>query len=148
MISIRLFSALDFSEVSRITVDCFEKINFINMNPDELKYAKEYYSTTKLLESTKSFDFYICKFNNQIVGSVAFNKNQLHNLFVDPNFHKMGIGKKLLEFAESIIFENYSDVVLDSSPYAVGFYKKFGYEILDNSKNKLGLAISMKKEKP
>ena len=148
MISIRLFSALDFSEVSRITVDCFEKINFINMHPDELKYAKEYCSTTKLLESTKSFDFYICKFNNQIVGSVAFNKNQLHNLFVDPNFHKMGIGKKLLEFAESIIFENYSDVVLDSSPYAVGFYKKFGYEILDNSKNKLGLAISMKKEKP
>ncbi|MBI96119.1 hypothetical protein CL656_03140 [bacterium] len=147
MLSIRLFASKDFAMVSKITIDCFEKINSKNMSKDEVKYAKEYYSTTKLKQSSKDFNFYVCELNSQIVGSVAFKENQIHNLFVDPKFHRIGIGKKLLEFAESKIFKNHQLVVLDSSPYAVEFYKKFGYKVLDNHQNKLGLSIAMSKDK-
>ena len=147
MLSIRLFASNDFPMVSKLTIDCFEKINSKSMSKDELKYAKEYYSTTKLKQSSKELNFYVCELNNQIVGSVAFKKNQIHNLFVDPEFHRVGIGKKLLEFAESKIFKNHQIIVLDSSPYAVDFYKKFGYKILENSQNKLGLSIVMSKDK-
>ena len=56
----------------------------------------------------------------------------LRNLYVNPQYNGMGIGKKLLaqsERASNLIVPNMSVVSLNG---AVGFYENFGYQTTDN----------------
>ena len=144
---IRPFTINDSKKVSSITIDCLEKVNHKDMTFKELKFGKDYYSNQGILNLSKTLDFYVCEFNGQIIGSIAHNENKLHNFFIAPDFHKLGIGKKMLKFIEELLFKDFDKIILDSSPYAVDFYLKNGYSILKNSHNEFGNFIEMQKLK-
>lgn len=68
-------------------------------------------------------------YRGRIVGVISLrNKTHISLLFVDEEFHKMGIGKKLLH-ALCNRQKELGDfrLTVNSSPYAVGFYHKIGF---------------------
>src|SRR5476649_1804512 len=68
-----------------------------------------------------SLRFWGCFDNNKIVGVIGTRKvNHICLLFVDREYHKQGIGKKLFEMVKESIHE--IKITVNSSPYAVGFY--------------------------
>lgn len=144
---IRPFNINDSHIVSSITIDCLEKVNRKDMSFKELKFGKDYYSNQGILNLSKTFDLYVCELNGQIIGSIAHNKNKLHNFFISPEFHKLGFGKKMLKFIEDLLFKDFDSIILDSSPYAVDFYLKNGYSIIKKSTNEFGSFIEMEKLK-
>ena len=145
MITIRKFKEDDVKKISKLTVDCLEKVNSKDMNNSELNFGKQYYSESGLLSISKLFNIFVCEKNGEIIGSIAHNKNKIHNFFVSPEYHKQGIGIQMLEFIEEIIAKDFNKIVLDSSPYAVEFYKKFGYKVAKVSKNEFGTFVEMLK---
>ena len=69
---------------------------------------------------------------NQIIGTIAVSAdNHVNLLFIDKEFQRKGIGTNLLKFAINICKyndENISKITVNSSPYAVEFYHKYGFK--------------------
>lgn len=63
----------------------------------------------------------------QPVGTVSIKENDICRLFVLPEYQGQGYGRKLLDFAESIIAENHDKILLDASFPAKKIYLKRGY---------------------
>jgi GNAT superfamily N-acetyltransferase len=74
--------------------------------------------------------------NDVIIGVLGIRKHwHISLLFVEPSFHHQGIASLLLKtaFLEARE-EGVTDMTVNSSPYAVGFYHKLGFADLDHEK--------------
>lgn len=69
-------------------------------------------------------------YNNIIVGIIGVrNETHISLLFVDSEYHKKGIARRLVEKTFERTYEKYGkrEMTVNSSPYAVGFYHKMGF---------------------
>lgn len=69
---------------------------------------------------------------NEIIGFLGVAEQNLEMLFIHPNVRGIGIGKKLLYYAINELKITNVDVN-EQNEQAVGFYKHFGFEIIDRS---------------
>lgn len=80
---------------------------------------------------------------DNIVGIMTMRKESHVMLaFVDAERHKQGVGRKLFEhILNEIVLDNptITDITVNSSPYAVGFYKKLGFIETDDLQEKHGI---------
>lgn len=129
MIEIREFQKSDVKDVSKITLKCISQINCKEMTKKELEFVKVQYSENGIQKLADELEMYVCTHGKKIIGSIARSENKIHNFFIDPKFHKQGIGSIMLRYIESKLKDKYKKILLDSSPYAVNFYKKFGYKV-------------------
>ena len=68
---------------------------------------------------------------NHILGIMGIQKNRIRTAYVNPAYHKKGIGRKLLEHLENIALKNnYSNLTTHSSLAAKTFYKKCGFKLI------------------
>ena len=102
----------------------FEAPNYEEEGIEEFKRSinnKEWVSKKK---------FYGYYDNDKLVGVIATNDvNHISLLFVDGNYHKMGIGRKLYEYIKQ--FNNTGYFSVNSSICGHKFYKKLGFIDLD-----------------
>ena len=92
-----------------------------------------------------------CFDNNKIIGVIATSKKPCHinMLFVDREYHKQGIASRLFNKALEHYKANteYSEMTVNSSPYAQDFYRKIGFKDTDKEKTINGIRfIPMKYE--
>lgn len=60
----------------------------------------------------------------------SHNQFQLRGMAVLPQYQKQGLGEKLVEAAEKLIFEQGGEFIwFNARESAVGFYKKLGYSV-------------------
>lgn len=112
------FEAPDYSQEG---VNAF--IEFINYN-----------SIKKVIED-KVLKFWICKEENNIIGVVAIkNSSHICMLFVDKKYHRKGIGTNLfLSAKREVLNQNQTEkITVNSSPYAVDFYHRLGFNDIDS----------------
>lgn len=73
----------------------------------------------------------LAAFNNNIIVGIIGVRNETHIslLFVDSEYHKKGIARRLVENTFERTYEKYGkrEMTVNSSPYAVGFYHKMGF---------------------
>ncbi len=66
----------------------------------------------------------------------------IHSFYIVKGFRRRGIGRKLLEFAIGILKEeNFTSVELTVDPEnagAMGFYRSFGFTVIEKRKNEYG----------
>ena len=71
-------------------------------------------------------EFYGAYIQEKIVGVIATkDKHHIALFFVDGNYHRQGIGRKLFENIKRLNNDNYFTV--NSSPYAHEIYKHLGF---------------------
>ncbi len=80
--------------------------------------------------------------NKELVGVIATRNNGAHIalLFVDGNYHRQGIGKKL--FQKVLEYNTASRVTVNSSPFAVTIYRKLGFIDTDKEQTVNGLRFT------
>lgn len=148
------FQKKDTLEVTNLIINTFKKFNsndvfnqngvkwYLNFYDPKTKSIDEIYSTFK-----KSPISFIVKENNIIIGTIRGTKNKITDLFVDKKHHKKGIGKKLmLKYEEEAIKQGSKYIKLQSSPYAIEFYKRLGYKKTTGIRNFKGLKINPMKK--
>lgn len=65
----------------------------------------------------------------KIIGICGIEKERIKTMFVHPNFHKKGVGRKLLKKVESVAKKRKIKLMrVESTTYAEPFYAKCGYE--------------------
>ena len=108
---------------------------------------KDCYEDEELFDST----IYVGEFNDITLGFVAFDKNEITWLYVDPLYFRKGFGRKLLEFALKNTKKPARVTVLNNNFRAIDLYKSLGFEVVEEKKGKIPLtnieAIGLKMEK-
>ena len=97
--------------------------------------------------SNGSLYFYGCFVNDIIVGMIAV-KDFVHIslLFVDKQYHKQGIARRLFNDVLKICKENnpsLKTITVNSSPYAVEVYHKFGFFALSSEQVVDGIRFTL-----
>lgn len=79
--------------------------------------------------------------DDKIIGVLAISKiNHISLLFVDKEYHRMGIASSLVnEIVRVLKLKNIDKIKLNSSPYARSFYKKIGFVDTDIEQVKNGI---------
>lgn len=88
--------------------------------------VKEFQSALQDGERNRQMDFYGAFDKTKLVGALAVRAPQhIGYFFVKPEYHRRGIGRKLFETMQG----NYETPIftVNSSPYAVEFYRRLGF---------------------
>ena len=99
---------------------------------DELKAANLLDAFLTLEETAENegfheYDIVVAEHQGQVLGFVAFTKDELAWLYVDPNVYGKGIGSALIKAALQHNAGAMSAEVLDGNVNAITTYKKAGF---------------------
>lgn len=123
----RTFLAFEADEYSPDGVKNF--FDFITSTIVEEMFVAGSYIAIAAFEGEKVVGFIGCR-----------NGNHISLLFVDKDYHHLGIATKLMEAMVSHVKgDKYTSLTVYSSPYAVGFYHKIGFIDLDKAQQKDGI---------
>lgn len=93
-----------------------------------VNFFLNYHSNENIKRDILNKCCFLCKNEKQvIVGTVTIRNNEILRLFVLPQYQGNGYGKELLDFAEKIIAESYTEILIDASLSAKSIYLKRGY---------------------
>ncbi len=113
-----------------------------------IKTFQHFISTENMREKMRKGEmkFWGCYLNNFLVGVVALREGQhISLLFVRKQFQRLGIAARLLKMAIgdlSMAEPKIRAVTVNSSPYAVEFYKKMGFVPLAEEKRENGIRFT------
>lgn len=125
--------------------DEFEAPDYEEMGIKTFQHFIEYHAMLDKMESGE-MKFWGCYQNSYMVGVIAIRPIQhISLLFVRGQFHHLGVASRLVRIAISDIREDKPEipyVTVNSSPYAVEFYKKIGFEPLGPEETRDGIRFT------
>tara|TARA_B100000214_G_scaffold331762_1_gene272885 strand:+ start:497 stop:949 length:453 start_codon:yes stop_codon:yes gene_type:complete len=95
----------------------------------------ECYKEEKLFDSI----IFVAEQNNETVGFVAFCKQEITWLYIDPKFFRKGYGKQLLSFALRKVVKPARVTVLTNNVRAINLYKGLGFTVEKKQQGKIPL---------
>ena len=134
-VKIRKFRKGDEFEVAKIIRDA-NQITLKNYYPSAvIKRMSAEARANKIRKKAIEKNFKVALLGGKIVGFIGLTENRIRSFFVHPSHQGKGIGRVLIEMAESdakILKMKF--IQLNSSLFAVKFYKHFGYKKIKNLK--------------
>ncbi|GLR04426.1 hypothetical protein GCM10007906_20140 [Vibrio hyugaensis] len=125
---IRKYKKSDFKAIDSLFYTC---------RPDEFKNENVRVLPTYLSESPKELkkfnesSVYVFEKNECVVGFITVKNGYIGWLYVNPDFRRLGIGKKLLSFLKIEVNENLALFTLKSNVTAIDLYTKHGFIIVE-----------------
>lgn len=106
-------------------------INHYNFNKNKNEVIRKY----------QSYELkFIALIEDTVVGIIAGSRDQINNLFVAGKYHHRGAGVLLYRaFEKSSIKKGSRAIKVDSSLYAIPFYKKMGFKKTTGVRSLFGL---------
>ena len=123
-----------FEEVKRITVNTIKNI-YPHYYPDgAVNFFLEHHNSENITKDILADIVYLIMDGEETLGTVTIKENEICRLFVLPKYQHKGFGRQLLNFAEKMIAEEYTEIYLDSSLPAKSTYLKRGYVAVEAHK--------------
>jgi GNAT superfamily N-acetyltransferase len=122
----------------------FEAPDYSVQGIEEFKKFIFYDSMMKQFE-TGEITFWGCIVNNELTGVIATRgRNHICLLFVNKEYHRQGIGKRLFHtvLEECKSNSNCNTITVNSSPYAIEVYHRLGFVDLDQEQTVNGLRFT------
>jgi len=134
-LSIRKFDKNDATTVSNIICRNFLEVNIKDYSKKEMDELSKMYNSDKVLQISGYSHMYVACIDKKIVGCGAISsfwgkqdESILLTIFVLPELHGNGIGRKIIETLESDeYFLRAKRIEIPASITACDFYKKMGY---------------------
>lgn len=139
---IRRFNNDDASTVSNIICRNFLEVNIKDYSKEEMEKLAELYNADKILSINGYAHMYVATIDDKVVGCGAISsfwgkqdESILLTIFVLPELHGKGIGRKIIETLEKDeLFLRSKRIEIPASITACEFYKKLGYDYKDGIK--------------
>ena len=133
---IRKFEDGDAARCSEIMIACIEKnLGYTGSNKD---FMIKMSSSESVLKKAGEVDFFVFVLNGDVIGTGVLDKNEVRTMFFDPTFQRRGYGGEMLSFLINLAKERRCDsVFLGASPEAEGFYEKFGFKAVSETKDRI-----------
>ena len=135
---IRDYTTNDAVEVGKLIAETYREFNLGFAVPEKVdkylgpfRYAwsDDVENKQAIIQVLESPIFIIAEIDARIAGILRGRKERLASLFVHKDFHRQGIGQKLVEYFEAdSIVKGVHVIRLAATLYAVPFYLKVGYK--------------------
>lgn len=138
----RRFKKEDAKEVRNLIVRNFLEINSRDYGLSAMETLAKVYDEEKVLNVASYAHMYVFEFEEKIVGTGSISsfwgseiESILLCVFVLPEFHGKGIGRKIINTLEQDEFYVRANrIEIPASITATEFYRKFGYDYKDGVK--------------
>ena len=138
----RRFKKEDAKEVRNLIVRNFLEINSKDYGLSAMETLAKVYDEEKVLNVASYAHMYVFEFEEKIVGTGSISSfwgNETESIllcvFVLPEFHGKGIGRKIINTLEQDEFYVRANrIEIPASVTATEFYRKFGYDYKDGVK--------------
>lgn len=146
MAVIRKFQKTDAQELSNLICKTLREINSKDYSKEIIDKMCVHFSPEKLAELADDRTVFVALHESKIAGTASLKENIILSVFVDAELQGKGIGTKLMKHVEEVAYKNgYKNVKLPSSITSVEFYKKLGYQKIDETVSEFGKNIIMEK---
>lgn len=126
---IRKFKKSDAKGVSNVICSAQRKNLSKHYSKKVIEKFCEWSSPSGVLKKSEKRDCWVVIESEKIIGICGIEKNIIKTMFVHPKYLKKGIGRKLVDRIESVAKRRKISIMkVDSTTYAVPFYKKCGYK--------------------
>jgi len=140
---IRRINDADAPTVSKLISRNFLEVNIKDYTRDEMEHLSEIYNTEKVLDISRNAHMYVACLDDTVVGCGAVSsfwgkqdKSSFLTIFVLPELHGKGIGRKIIETLENDeYFLRAKSIEIPASITACEFYRRMGYDYKDSIKN-------------
>lgn len=124
----RAYEESDASDLSHIILKNLARIRAKSFSSEIIEQLQKQASVKDIKEMAQKKQVYIAEFDNIIVGLAALDGNEVSMVYTDPDLHKKGIGRLLMDYVESEAEQKgYQKIDVTASALDHGFYKKLGY---------------------
>ncbi|MBO5286968.1 MAG: GNAT family N-acetyltransferase [Clostridia bacterium] len=108
--------------------------------------ALEYKRIIDETRTLRNVEFYACLDNDKIVGVLGMrDNNHIGYFYVDPQYHKRGIGKTLFNLMKGDYEKK--EFTVNAAPYGVPVYRRLGFVETDTIQNLRGVIFTPMKYK-
>ncbi len=138
MIIIRDYQEVDAPAVGILIADTYSQFNLTFAPPEQRNAFMGPFQYARSLEKSHQDEIarvlraemaFVAEVDGQIAGVLRGRKEKLQSLFVSGEFHRRGIGRRLVERFDAECASLGSGVIrLMASLYAVPFYQSVGYK--------------------
>ena len=122
----------DLVAITDLIMICSEQFILPGLSEEGVRTYVEDHSIDKMKERLHQFHYQVLvEGTDKIIGVVGIRSpSHLFHLHIDPNFQGQGLGRRLWESAKmaALAKEKVSFFTVNSSLYAVPFYKKMGFQ--------------------
>ncbi len=126
---IRRFKAGDAGKVSYLISKTVYLVNYVDYPKSIIEKARLDNTSAKIIKKSQEMDVYVAAIGEKILGTATLNGNKVEAVYVNPRYHGLGVGKKLMEKMENIARKKgFSKIILFASITAAGFYQKLRYK--------------------
>lgn len=131
---IRELKECDIRNSLNLIWNVFEEFESPDYCAEGIKSFHEFIEYNSIIEKVKekAIFFWGCFDCEKLIGVLAIRDlSHICMLFVDKNYHKRGVAKKLMAIGVKYCTESKDDlteVTVNSSPYAVEVYHKLGFK--------------------
>lgn len=127
---IKLAEIAELETVFQITQKTIRQVYPNDYPAGAVAFFQEYHTNSKIAADIKNQSVFLIEEQQNFVGTMTINQNEIGRLFVLPDYQNRGIGSFLMNFRETLIFEKYDYVSLDSSLPGKKMYIKRGYKVI------------------
>ena len=135
-IEVRRFKEEDAKEVRNLIVRNFLEVNSKDYGISAMEKLAKVYDVEKVLDVASYAHMYVFEFDGKIIGTGSISsfwgsetESILLSIFVIPEFHGKGVGRKIINTLETDEFYvRASRIEIPASITATEFYRKFGYD--------------------
>ncbi len=142
LVTVRPFAPEDAGAVSRLICRNFLEVNSRDYGIAEMEKRAAEYTPRKVAQIAGYAHMYVFEQQRQIVGVGAISsywgsetESILLTIFVLPQLHGKGIGRRIIETLEAdILYRRAVRVEIPASITAAEFYRRFGYDYKNGRK--------------
>lgn len=135
-VRVRKFQKADAEEVQELIVRNFLEVNSKDYGIKAMQELAVNYGIDKILQIASYAHMYVFELDDRIVGVGSISsfwgsetESILLSIFVLPEFHGKGVGRKIINILETDEFYvRASRIEIPASITATEFYRKFGYD--------------------
>lgn len=149
---IRWAYGVDYDKTMQMVWETFLKYEGKDYTEEGIRNFDEFIHSDSLYQSFKlgSYQIMIALDGDRIIGMASVrNRHHLSLLFVQEEYHRQGVGSALISLFCKYLKEEMAEkeMTVWAAPYAVAFYEKMGFVIVEPEKEVEGIKITtMRKE--
>lgn len=140
---IRKLEKNEYNQAIDLALEVYINCGGSDFNDEGLESFKSFINNEQLMDELIIYGAFE---QNKLIGILGIKNNGKHIslLFIKPEHHRKGIGKKLFDYMEND-YPAY-EMTVNSSTYAVPFYKRLGFEQTNDKQTTNGITyVPMKK---
>ena len=137
MTTIRDYRDADAASVGRLIADTYSKFNLSFVPPEQRSLflgpfhhaeSQQEPHQEAIARTIKAAMVFVAEDEGEIVGVLRGRSDKLQSLFVREDYHRWGVGRRLVErFELACEHEGAVEIKVQSTIYAVPFYLAMGY---------------------